>query len=751
MADRPITQTLPADLPETWTDSQYVSPSGLEVGLTPQHGYNYLMRQVNETQRAVSTINEAFDNLASLDPGTGQIDPDQVPLASEVLAERVIGPDEIQRDIQILGKNKEGKKTKDMPVTALQNITDTADLIEKPNDEDYIPMMDSQDKDHPFQMKKVRAAEIFGPVRQAQSDASKALEAVNKLAYAINAVPSQKGSLYYTGSPQSPEWDNFNTTQLKIAGDTTGTDVNTYSVTFTPIDPYVWAEGGKDPKTVTWTIQRARINVPTQSGTLTFNGAIQNPTWNGYDMNKMDISGSNSSTNAGTYQATFTPKANYAWSDGTTGPKNVSWTIARQRLTAVPSQSNTLTYTGNNQSPTWNNYDNSKLSLTGTTTGNGAGTYQATFTPTDNYAWSDGTYAAKNVSWSIGKAAGTMSLSSRSVSLKTGALTASVNVTRSGTGAITATSDATGKVTCSVSGTTINITGLAAGSATITVKCAGDSNYNAPADQTISVTVELPTSTLNSNSWSVIKAASDANQGSNYWKVGDTKSITINGTVQGFSISNFAVDAFIIGFNHNSGKEGGNRIHFQIGKVNGTNCAFCDSKYGNTGTDQGFRMNQSNTNVGGWKDSYGRKTLLGNSGTPTSPPAGSFMNALPSDLRNNMKSVTKYTDNVGNNQNNATSVTSTTDYLFFLAEFEVFGSRGGANSAEQNYQAQYSYYSGSNAKIFYKHNALTTAVWWWLRSPGSNYTNTFRIVDTDGAWNGYSAHGSGGVAPGFCV
>ena len=76
-------------------------------------------------------------------------------------------------------------------------------------------------------------------------------------------------------------------------------------------------------------------------------------------------------------------------------------------------------------------------------------------------------------------------------------------------------------------------------------------------------------------------------------------------------------------------------------------------------------MNQSNSNAGGWNGSYMRKTVLGNSGSPANPPANSLMAALPADLRNNMKSTTKYTDNTGNGQNNASSVTATTDYLSF--------------------------------------------------------------------------------------
>jgi hypothetical protein len=49
---------LPADLPENWTSGQIVAPTGAEVGMDEQHGYNYLMRQVNNAQRAAKALNE---------------------------------------------------------------------------------------------------------------------------------------------------------------------------------------------------------------------------------------------------------------------------------------------------------------------------------------------------------------------------------------------------------------------------------------------------------------------------------------------------------------------------------------------------------------------------------------------------------------------------------------------------------------------------------------------------------------------
>lgn len=65
MANKPIQSPLPADLPENWTIGQTVAPAGSDVGLSQQHGYNYLMEQVNAAQEAVNTISDAFEDLPS--------------------------------------------------------------------------------------------------------------------------------------------------------------------------------------------------------------------------------------------------------------------------------------------------------------------------------------------------------------------------------------------------------------------------------------------------------------------------------------------------------------------------------------------------------------------------------------------------------------------------------------------------------------------------------------------------------------
>ena len=491
--------------------------------------------------------------------------------------------------------------------------------------------------------------------------------------------------------------------------------------------------------------------VPAQSGSLTYTGSTQSPTWKGYDSSMMTIGGVTSGINAGTYTATFTPIGKYVWTDGTQEAKSVSWTIGRAAVKNVPTQTGSVTYNGSAQSPSWSNYNSSQLTIGGTSSATNAGSYSATFTPTSNYKWSDGTTTAKSASWTIGKATGSITLSASSLSLTYPKTSGTITVTRPGSGTVTASSDNTNIATVSVSGTTITVTAKATGSATITVSVGADTNYTAPSSKTFTVAVTLVSKTLSSNSWAVIKAVSDAGQGANYWSVGDTKRITLNGKVGAYTFSNFNVDVFILGFNHNSSKEGSNRIHFQIGKVSGKAVALCDSQYNGSGSSAMFHMNSSDSNSGGWNGSYMRKTLLGNSNTPASTLENSLMAALPSDLLAVMKTVTKYTDNTGGGSNSSGNVTATADYLFLLAEFEVFGTRYWANQYEQNSQKQYDYYKAGNSRVAYNHSAVSTAVWWWLRSAICIGSGRFCDVLTDGGYVSNTATSSAGMRPGFAV
>lgn len=484
---------------------------------------------------------------------------------------------------------------------------------------------------------------------------------------------------------------------------------------------------------------------PSQSGALTYTGSQQSPIWNNYDTAALTLSGATSGTNAGTYVAIFTPKEGYTWSDGTTDAREVSWTIGRASV-AVPNQSGALTYTGSQLSPQWSGYDSAKMTISGTTTGTNAGNYSASFTPGANYQWPDGTTAAETVSWTIGKAAGSLSLSPTSLSLTEDSLSGTVNVTRAGNGTVSASSSNTSVATVGVSGTKITVTGKANGSATITVNVAAGTNHTAPSSKTFTVKVSIlsakTTATsgvtytngisgitqanLNryakaiSNNSAITNATSTVyiDDGDNHYKIsiGDTVSISVNSASYSFRV---------IGFNHDdlatataygtataTGKAG---ISFQMVDCLATT----------------YAMNSSNTNSGGWNGCALRATLQ-----------STIKNTIASAWTGIMKKVSKKS---GTGSGSSSGTQTTSDDLFLLSEIEIFGSISYSVAGEGS---QYAYYKAGNSKV---KKVNGSASWWWERSPLSGSSNNFCYVYSGGSANINYACNSSGVAFGFCV
>lgn len=258
------------------------------------------------------------------------------------------------------------------------------------------------------------------------------------------------------------------------------------------------------------------------------------------------------------------------------------------------------------------------------------------------------------------------------------------------------------------------------------------------------ISFSVVSATLNDNSWDIISKISASGEASNYWNVGDVKTIIINGQVGNTTFSNLSIDAYILGINHNASVEGNNRIHFCIGKANNKTVGLVDSQYSNYPmTSSGYfsmSYGDSNTNVGGWNGCYMRNSVM-----------QWIKNVLPTDLQNVLKTVTKYTDNTGGGSDSSSNVTATTETICLEAEFEVQGVRSLANSYEQNKQQQYDYYKNGNSKVRYKYNDTNSAVYWWNRSPYSDYSSDFCFLNTDGSANSYLSRYCGAVAPCFYV
>ena len=360
------------------------------------------------------------------------------------------------------------------------------------------------------------------------------------------------------------------------------------------------------------------------------------------------------------------------------------------------------------------------------------------------------------VDWSIAKAQGSISAPA-SVDI-VGAVGTQKQVTvviENGYGDLTVSSSAPDKVTASTAGNVIILESVGEGNATISIELVG--NYQATT--TISVKAALAYSTLSDNTPSIIRYIADNDLGANYWSVGDTYPVPLNGMVGTKKYDNVTVWAYILGFNHNPEVEGEHLIHFggfKTAQTDGVDICLDDSHHDSNSTDgaKWFNMNHSSdTNSGGWKGCDLRYDILGstntNNGDPTStcatsPVANTLMAALPADLRAVMKPATKYTYN-------GDDVSATIDYLPLLAEFEVQGVLSYAALAEKNYQTQYAYYANGNSKVKYRQTSTGAAAYWWCRSPGASSESAFCYVYTNGNADRYDAYFSLGVSPVFFI
>ena len=210
---------------------------------------------------------------------------------------------------------------------------------------------------------------------------------------------------------------------------------------------------------------------------------------------------------------------------------------------------------------------------------------------------------------------------------------------------------------------------------------------------------------LNDMTWEQIQTISDAGKAADYFNVGDTKNITLDGV---------SYTAQIIGFNHDTKTAGGKAgITFQLVDCLNTT----------------YQMNSSSTNVGGWKKSEMRSRM------------SEFLGQLDEDLQSVIKPVNKLVS-IGNN---TSTIETVSDKLFLLSEVEIFGSTTYSFAGEGS---QYDWYKAGNTKVK-KVNGSEN--YWWERSPYSGDTGYFCRVNSGGGANRGPASGSYGVSFGFCV
>lgn len=208
------------------------------------------------------------------------------------------------------------------------------------------------------------------------------------------------------------------------------------------------------------------------------------------------------------------------------------------------------------------------------------------------------------------------------------------------------------------------------------------------------------------NDWATIIEACHANEVPDTWVADGScyKDMLINGT-------NYRID--IIGKNHDDLADGTGKapLTFQMHDCYTT----------------AYPMNDTNTNVGGWKSCKMR--------TETMP---SLKLLLPAEVQAGIRPVKKLTS-AGNM---SSSIVTTNDDLFLLSEIEIFGSTTYSFAGEGT---QYAYYQAGNSKV---KNLNGSADNWWERSPFSG-TSTYFCYASGNA-NAGIASAFYGVAFAFC-
>ena len=227
-----------------------------------------------------------------------------------------------------------------------------------------------------------------------------------------------------------------------------------------------------------------------------------------------------------------------------------------------------------------------------------------------------------------------------------------------------------------------------------------------------------PPADLDDADWATIALLSQNGTISDYYNVGDEKTITLSTGEQ--------VTLVIMGFNHDDLSDGSGKAGVTFGMKN-----LLAAEYS---------MNATNTNAGGWNDSEMRTSTM-----------QTLLSQLPSDLRTMIKSVNKK----ATSGNASTAITTSSDKLFLFAYVEIDGTTtaGYADEGEQ-YEYWQTVKDGTVKadRVKYLSNGSGSANSWWLRSPNVSSSLYFWGISVTGYFNGSSAASlTYGMSFGFCV
>ena len=208
---------------------------------------------------------------------------------------------------------------------------------------------------------------------------------------------------------------------------------------------------------------------------------------------------------------------------------------------------------------------------------------------------------------------------------------------------------------------------------------------------------------LETISWDDINSISESGNASSILRIGDKKTVAIDGV-------NYEVQ--IIGFNHDTKTSGGKAgITFQLVR--------------RLKTTYPMDTSELEDNSRGWTRCTMRTSTM-----------ATLLTKLPSALQNVIKAVNKLTS-AGSE---SATINTTSDKLFLLSEVEVFGTTQNSFAGEGS---QYDYYKAGNS---YDKGAP-----WWERSPAKDSLTNFCMVGNLTGDEAIAAYNSLGVSFAFCV
>jgi hypothetical protein len=426
------------------------------------------------------------------------------------------------------------------------------------------------------------------------------------------------------------------------------------------------------------------------SNSIAYAGRAVSPEWLYFDPTKVRMTGDTAGTNAGVYYTAFEPINGYAWPDGTTDEKLVSWSIV-PRVVTIPTLAQTkYNYTGSSVSAIFNGLESECVQITDGS-GTNIGTYNCVvrLLNTTNYVWSDGTTQDRVYQYRIVGMQNVVTLSKNSVTLESDSDSDTITVSSTSGGAISVSSSDETIATASVSGNTITIEpgdGVLKGTATITVLVDGGSLYEV-GEATISVTKDYGITIV---SWAdgtdaeIVAMVQAADQGKidlhDYWEVGDEREIRIDaiaasgtntyGSWDSMEVHSLQTNKLVLmDANHYT-------LETPVLNKNGGVRSLCNFVVGL----KGVLLESSNYNGGSqfsnayWWDSSRRRNWCNTA----------FAGALPQTLVSIFK---RFIVSTSDSANNGESVKTSIDLFSLFAEGEIFSTR--VNSSQNEFSSVY--------------------------------------------------------------